>query len=280
MVTALRDLRTAALHRIDAWGVALIVSLVALLLHDAVAPSTIAVACSIAALYALGYAVNDWFDAPNDARDPAKARVNYFVRHPLGPAAAGPLFVAALCLLGVPLLLSGAAGVALLLLNVAVMWAYSAPPLRLKARPGLDVVAHAAFVQTYAYAMCVAVIRARWTPVDAVLLGVNFFASLSGQLAQQLRDFDVDADTEPTFVTVVGRRSATVCLRLATLALVVVVMLALATRVVPMSLAPLAAAFAPAAFARVRGRRTPLAVASTAGALVYTGALVVAHALS
>src|SRR5262249_6940650 len=155
-----------------------------------------------------------------------------------------------------PFLFSGTTGLALLVLNLTVMWAYSAPPIRLKARPGIDVLAHAVFVQTWAYAMCVVLIGAPWTRADGVLLGVNFFASLSGQLAQQLRDYDLDAQGEPTFVTAVGRPMGTICLRIATLALVAGVILALAAGLVPLRLAPLAVAFAPAAFARVRGRRT------------------------
>ena len=62
-----------------------IVCAVALLVHDAVRPSTLVLAVAIALLYWLGYSVNDFFDAAHDSTEPSKARWNFFVQHPVGP---------------------------------------------------------------------------------------------------------------------------------------------------------------------------------------------------
>ena len=279
-----RDLLAMLLHRIDAWGVGLIVCLVALLVHDAIAFRPLLLALGLAGMYGLGYAVNDWFDAPHDARDAAKVRVNFFVRHPVPPRRAARLFAVGFALFAGPFFAYGTRGATLLAIATLVLWSYSAPPLRLKARPGLDLLTHAVFVQTYAYAACVLAIGARWARVDIAVLLANFCASLSGQLAQQLRDYAVDSVTERTFTTAVGQRTAARCLRLVTLAMVGVVLGALGAHVLPLRFAPLAVAFAPAALARVRAPRRSasrmIAAGSTAAALAYTGLLVAIHATS
>jgi len=274
----LPPLLAAVLHRMDAWGVALIVALVALLLHDAVTPRALFLAAGIGSLYALGYAVNDYFDAADDARDPRKAAVNVFVHHPLSRRQARALFIGACLLCGAPFAVYGRAGIELLAIGVLVLWAYSAPPLRLKRRPGLDVLTHALFVQTFAYLMCMELTAARWTSADVVVLLVNFFASLSGQLAQQLRDFEVDAQSAATFATTVGRRAGTRCLRATTAILVGVVTGGFAASLIPWQFAPLALAFTPAAWHRL-GTALPqpqlLPALFTAAALAYTGVLLV-----
>jgi hypothetical protein len=84
------------------------------------------------------------------------------------------------------------AGWLLWLVSGLVAWAYSAPPLRLKMRPGLDLLTHALFVQTFPYVVSLVLIRARWGLLDWVLLAILFLASLTAQLEQQARDFVVD----------------------------------------------------------------------------------------
>jgi chlorophyll synthase len=178
----------------------------------------------------------------------------------------------------------GLDGVLLFAVCVFVIWAYSAPPLRLKSRPGLDLLTHALFVQTFAYLMCLLLIGARWTALDAMLLGVNFLASLSGQLSQQIRDFDLDVRTEANFSTRVGLEAAMVCRRAATGVLVALVIAGLIAGIVPLLLVPIALTFAPATLHRL-GSPRPLGaghavVLPTAIALVYTGLLLCTQLLA
>lgn len=105
------------------------------------------------------------------------------------------------------------------------------------------------------------------------MLGVNFLASLSGQLAQQLRDFEVDSDTDTNFATTVGIGWTVACLRVVTAALVILVVTTLLTGTIPMYLAPFAVAFVPTAALRIRGRGGPefrrLGTYTTVAALFY-----------
>jgi len=278
-----RDLGTALLHRIDAWGVALVVCAVGLLVHDAVRASTVALCVAIAFLYWLGYEVNDYFDASNDSQDSVKAGQNFFVRHPVSPgwAAAGFLSLSSLLLLAFAQF--GLAGVVLFATSVLIMWAYSVPPVRLKSRPGLDLLTHALFVQTFAYFMCLILIDAVWSTLDYLILAVNFLASLSGQLAQHLRDFDVDSRTDVTFATTFGRRTTAACLRTVTSLLVVTVVAGFASGVVPLQFAPIALTFAPATLDRLRGnpraRSAWLVNVTTTAALLYAGVLLATNLL-
>ena len=275
------DVARAALHRIDAWGVALIVCSIALLVHDAVTPANLALVLAVTAAYGLGYAVNDYFDAPLDAQDADKARTNVFVRHPLRPSRAKALFFGAAALpLGV-LASFGARGVLVAAVCVGVIWAYSAPPLRLKTRPGLDLLTHALFVQTYAYFMCVFLAGAEWLRIDAWLLAINFLASLSGQLAQQVRDFGLDSRTERNFATTVGLPTAATCLRVGTGALVVTVVAGFVVGALPWLLAPIALGFGFATAHRLAGgkplRSSAQVALPTVAALAYTGVLLFAE---
>ena len=76
---------TLIVRRIDAWGAAAISAGMALIVHDAVAPRTTGLLASIALLYWLGYFLNDYFDAPFDACDEAKAKSSFFVIHAVAP---------------------------------------------------------------------------------------------------------------------------------------------------------------------------------------------------
>jgi len=279
--TLSRDAARSALHRIDAWGVALIVCSIALLVHDAVTPRNLLLVLAVTAAYGLGYAVNDYFDSPFDAQEAGKARHNFFVRHRLSPRRARAVFAAAVA---VPLGVFASFGVRGLLVAatcVLVIWAYSAPPLRLKSRPGLDLLTHALFVQTFAYFICVFLTGAGWLRADAWLLAINFLASLSGQLAQQVRDFDLDSRTDVNFATTVGLPATATCLQGTTLAVVVTGVAGFVVGALPLILAPLALGFGFAAARRMRGgERLPSPAQiylPTTLALAYTGVLVFAQ---
>jgi 4-hydroxybenzoate polyprenyltransferase len=100
------------------------------------------------------------------------------------------------------------------------MWAYSAPPLRLKSRPGFDLLSHALFVQTWPYLICIWLTGSVWTRLDSILIGICFLTSLSGQLNQQVRDFDVDTRTDTNFATRVGLATTTIVLRISNIAMI------------------------------------------------------------
>lgn len=275
-----RSLLRSLLHRIDAWGVALIVGTVALMVHDRVDAGSLALVVTIGLAYWLGYTVNDYFDAPYDAADRSGAHRNFFVAHPVprGWALAAFLVALAVVLLGFSrFVIRGWVAFAV---AVAAMWGYSAPPVRLKSRPGLDLLSHALFVQTFPYLLTVYLISGRWSVLDTVLVTANLLASLSGQLAQQIRDFEIDSVTDRNFTTTVGLPVTRRALRGVTGLLGVVVAGAFALRLLPWSLAPVAAAFVPALFTRLQGsgeRRAIIVYCSTGFALLYAAGLVLTH---
>jgi chlorophyll synthase len=139
----------------------------------------------------------------------------------------------------------GSKGVVILLLAVAVMWGYSAPPLRLKSRPGLDLLTHAMFMHTFPYWMCLILIGAAWTALDYQILALTFLSSVTAQLEQQVRDFELDARTDTNFTTTFGLSTSVTLLKVGTLAGIFVFVLGTITRVLPVFLLPLGLIFLP-----------------------------------
>lgn len=203
-------------NHMDAWVVSLTVGVMALSYHQAINGQTTLLLLAIGLGYWLAFALNDFYDAPFDAHDPAKARRNFFVRNPLstGQVRAGLIGVGGFLL--AVFAQFGGPGLAILALCLGVMWAYSAPPLRLKSRPGLDLLTHALFVETFPYLICLMLIKVTWTPFDRVMLVLTGLASLTAQLEQQARDFAVDSKTDSNFTTTVGLAATTLLLRLFT----------------------------------------------------------------
>jgi 4-hydroxybenzoate polyprenyltransferase len=227
------------LKRIDAWGVTLIVGALALVIHHAIALQSCLLLLAITANYWLGYWLNDYFDAEHDSKDESKARQNFFVHRP----GARKLVIAVSSLvfgLSTMVFLSfGRPGAAVLVMNFFIMWAYSAPPLRLKSRPGLDLLTHALFVQTWPYIICLWLTLSAWMQLDGILLGIFFLTSLNGQLNQQIRDFDVDTRTDANFATRVGLPRTVSILKVSALTAVVLALFAIKEGSIPWLFVPL-----------------------------------------
>jgi hypothetical protein len=266
-------------HRADAWGVTWVVVVACLVLHDAVDGWTLALSAAVAAVYWLGYAVNDHFDADDDAHDPDKARTNYFVWYPMSNRAFGLLLLGVLAAVVLVLAHWGVAGIAVLVAYLVAMWTYSSPPFRLKHVPGVDLVLHAAFALTYPYVIPLLLIDVDVSTLDVVIVALLAVVSLGGQLEQQLRDLDTDEHSGGTFSTRVGRRRATALLRASALATVLLAAVALATGDVPPAMVPLALLYVPTLLHRLGwwrpdGRPAGLTWALVATALVYGAGLV------
>ncbi len=198
----------------DAWGVAMIITALALFIHESLSPRHLTVLLAIAGAYWFGFAYNDYQDAPYDALAPEKGRKNFFVgvsipTHWLRFA----LVSFATAFVTGAFLLFGQPGAAVMAFSLLVIWAYSGRPLRLKSRAGLDLLAHALFVETYPYMVTVLLLGVSWTSLDTALVAILLLSSLSAQLEQQLADCELDARTEPNFTTWFGPRRTMILLR-------------------------------------------------------------------
>jgi len=157
-----------------------------------------------------GFVINDIADAKLDKKA-GKLR---------NPVASDDLSEGAAWLIVVVFL--GVASVSIYLLNflnrllgilVILLFAEYSFGLRIKARPGLDVVSHASWNAIYGV-MAYSVYR----PLDFIgagLTGTLFLLSMLAELVNQIRDHDSDRDMIETTVTVVGKKRALkVCLML------------------------------------------------------------------
>lgn len=140
---------------------------------------------------AYAFMVNDIEDAPDDARDPARA-----ARNPItcGEVAPGVAWLSALAVAAVALLcyaLSGPLALAVGALGVALSHFYSWKPVRLKAWPVLDVISHALMLSALLVLAGYVTYHADPGPAWLVIAGA-FFGSAYGQLYNQVRDFEMD----------------------------------------------------------------------------------------
>ncbi|MEZ4516805.1 MAG: UbiA family prenyltransferase [Chloroflexota bacterium] len=193
-------------NHLDAWVVAMAIVVAALLVHAQLALETLPLVLVIGSAYWLAFAINDYFDAPQDRLVSQKADGNYFADNET-PRRWFWLVATALILF-IILVITGYGWTGWLVVTIGAFaaWAYSAPPIRLKERPGLDLVSHAVFVESYPYVAALLLMNVTPTLLDGFILVALFLSSLSAQLEQQLRDFDLDETTGRTFATVAGRQ--------------------------------------------------------------------------
>lgn len=269
--------------RIDSWGASYIVCILALIPHHALSAQTGFLMAAITMNYWLGYLLNDYFDAPYDRMDTHKADRNIFVQSEMARQQIWYLIAFTLGVSAIPFLSFGWRGVIVLLIGLPMMWAYSAPPFRFKSKPGWDLLTHAIFVETWPYLICMWLIDATWTQLDAILISVCFLSSLNSQLNQQVRDFDVDSQTDTNFTTRVGLGKTILLLKLSTTAVVILGLFAILGGRVPWLFIPLGLAGVPISVHQLShtlnnsGRIFPrrLVYLIMLLALLYTGLLIV-----
>ncbi len=201
------------LNHMDAWGATLGITLSAALLHDVFTPYSLYLIFAITAGYWLAFAINDYFDAPYDAADPKKAAENFFVQNQISLRTGLIAFFIISIPLGPAFLLRGWRGIIVVAICLFIMWSYSMPPLRFKTRPGIDLIVHIVFVETFPYATMLFMLGVAWTKLDYVILTIAAGASFMAQLEQQIRDAPIDALHEQTFTTQIGAKKAIILLQ-------------------------------------------------------------------
>ena len=156
------------------------------------------------------HAPNDYFDFETDARNPRKGSAE-------GARATEPelrRLVALSCALVATFAIFFAAvgnfaATIVLAVLLAVSWAYSAPPLRLKGRPGWDSLANAAYVLPFVFAaLLLGVDPVPWRAIAAFALW-----AIASHALTSIQDVDADrASGLETIATALGRRRAALLL--------------------------------------------------------------------
>lgn len=265
-------------NHVDAWVVTFALCAAAIWWHDAFTWRALYLALALTVGYWLAFAFNDYCDAPFDAQDPVKGANNYFVGQKLTPKTG---WVATVLLGGGMLpafILFGLRGMGAALLGLSVLWAYSAPPLRLKSRPIWDIVVHGVFVETYPYLVCVWLLDAAWTWLDGLVVACALLGSVTAQLEQQVRDYALDVRVEQNFTTRFGRRTSFGLLKLGTALLIGLALIALFSGRIPPLVWPLGFIPLPAMLHRLMRRPDEprpvwLVYALTGAGILYGGFL-------
>lgn len=236
----------------DAWIATFVIASGALLLHSAFSWSAIFLVLSITGGYWLAFALNDYFDQDVDVLDANKKHRNYFVvQRPSGFTVAIGFLTASLFI--VPGILQfGSRGFLAAFLSFFIMWAYSAPPIRLKSRPGIDLPIHAMFVETFPYVLVMFLLKLEWNSLDFVILGLSVMASLTAQLEQQIRDVEIDAASgEKTFTIWVGAGNALLLLKILSVAMVIYGVYFMFLGIIPLWISPIGLFAVPAVLSRL-----------------------------
>jgi 4-hydroxybenzoate polyprenyltransferase len=151
------------------------------------------VAVTLANILAVAYAfmINDIEDAPDDARDPARA-----ARNPISSGAIGVRMGYAACRLvaAVTLILYALGGVNVLFIGIGTLLLshlYSWRPVRLKAWPVTDIVSHSLMLSGLLLLAGYFIYHDNPGVVWFVAMGATL-VSVYGQLYNQLRDYDMD----------------------------------------------------------------------------------------
>ncbi len=270
-------------NHLDAWAVALMFSTVALLIHDEISWQNAGLLTAVALGYWFAFALNDYYDAPIDHLDERKRGKNYFIKRfetgdwRLGNVSFQSLVVTLLLLLTLLFLPYGWRGIAAYSLCLFIMWAYSAPPIRLKKRPLLDILTHAFFVETFPYLLILFLIQADWLLLDTLMVIIAALASLTAQLGQQLHDYEFDRRFEQNFTIVVGTVWARRLQIGFTLLILLITLIGILASIFPPFILPFSLILTPAVIHRLRPfQKTERVVAiSVASGLIYTGAVVV-----
>lgn len=265
-------------NHMDAWQVAMVIAMLPLLIHGAIRRETAVLALAIGVGYWFAFALNDYFDAPFDRLDGQKAQRNFFVQQPTPGWLVAVFSLALLAVVAAAFAPFGPLGWLLWLVSCLVAWAYSAPPLRLKMRPGLDLLTHALFVQTFPYVVSMLLTQASWGLLDWVLLAILGLASLTAQLEQQARDFVVDGLAGGTFTTWLGQGRVVRGLRGITAVCLLIALVFVLSGTIPWFLMPFGLIGLPALLHRFwRSAETPrserLVLLSTTAGFLYAGVI-------
>lgn len=223
----------------DAWITAIIYSLLPQITHYDITWDGFLLALAFGIGYALGFALNNYYDVNLDSIDQIKSRNNYFVNNSISKKTG--FITLSLCLIyfiAVAIRFSYK-GIFSLVLLVFILWSYSAEPIKFKRRIGFDIFIHSIFVQTTPYLFTLYLLEIKPNSFDYLMISLLFLISTSGQIAGQLRDFDIDIQSYETSVIKLGRKRANQLYYLTIILICFSLVLGIILRIIPIFLFPL-----------------------------------------
>ncbi len=235
----------------DSWLPALIIGFSALYFHEALTLKYVNFVIALSVGYGFAYGLNDYFDRHFDVFDEHKARRNYYVNKQVNRSFA-KLFVALLfSYFALTALFVGTRGIIVLVIALVVSWIYSAPPMRIKNKPGLDILVHSSFVLTFPYVATIYVLEASLGIRDFTIILLTFLGSAIVQLENQVRDYELDKLFEKNFTIVLGKSASSALIALSNIVLGIVFVGAIWLDILPRFLLIFALGYAPLFFHRL-----------------------------
>lgn len=162
------------------------------------------------------FTINNYYDADSDKKNPRRRNINAVASGKISKQTATSINIIFAI---IPMIVSLLYKFEVFLFCVVLliwMWIYSSPPLRLKGRPGIDVIWH-----FFAFVLIVV-----WGSLIAGSIGlINWLVAISigvwssvGQVGNHIRDYSFDKDSRTkTFVVWIGINKAKITIEILTL---------------------------------------------------------------
>ncbi|MDH5403747.1 MAG: UbiA family prenyltransferase [Candidatus Heimdallarchaeota archaeon] len=229
----------------DAWANASIFALAAIIIHNLYEVKYFVLMIGIALGYAFGFALNDYFDKDYDLMDDTKAKRNFFIRSGFKNYQAMFFILLIIFILYLIFQKFGILGIVFLVISLFVLWAYSAEPIRLKSRPGLDLLTHSVFLDTYPYFLVLVLSQSKIINIDYFVMSLTILLSMSEQLENQIRDYAIDKKTDINFSVKFGVNTSVKLLKILVLCSIAIIVLVIINEIVPFHFYPIALIIAP-----------------------------------
>jgi len=153
------------------------------------------------------FASNDYFDRNIDALDKNKRMRNPVCNGSVTPKAVKVLLVITGIIPMVGAFYFNFQTVLFTAFSLVVFFYYTAEPLRIKKRVGLDVLAHGMLINTFPYFFCLMALP-EFSIGALFLLFALMMRSAMAQILQEVRDYDTDRKVEKNTAVVLGPRGA------------------------------------------------------------------------
>ncbi len=223
----------------DIWASTLIISSLPLVFNSSYSIKGFLLVFTLTIGYVFGFALNDYIDREEDRLDPNKRQKNFFVIYEL-PASL-LIIVTLTLIIGFiyVFLLFNTEGIIVLAILMFGVYSYSMKPFQFKKRPGFDIAIHGIFVQFAPYIVVIYLMNLKFQNIDLLILSVLLLSSISGQIAGQLRDFEIDSKHYTTFAHLLGFKSTLRVYRMLQFTMIFISLYGFITKILPIIFLPI-----------------------------------------